>query len=920
MPRTGWLLFFLVAFLALALTVPLADDAEADTGPTVTGPLDFEPYHPGWVDGVIRTSTKDYDTPVRYYYPALSPGVGATPNASNAPYPCIVWLPGFGGSYNSYVYQAEYLTAHGMVVMTVGVNWSDFPRSANVSDMEDFLDHLEMLNSTPGDPLFGMVDKEAFGLSGHSSGGGLSLLDGTYVDRIKAVQTFAAAIGLSTVDSLAQSWTKPLMLQVGQEDATYIAGSRRAYSQMGYPNSLVEIIGANHAGPYMMHLFSAFYLYHLDHQEEYRTFLYGSKALDDVVSGLVDLKFKVSDDHYFPFTVGSSISKSSTAMDSPVIFRATIQGYPMSEDHPGVHEWDIDGDGVPEASSRTELNITYNFTGPGDFNVVYMYTLGDYLISATPIPITVTNVPPVAVAGPDREVDHDSFLELFDGGSTDTGSDRRSLVMSWNFSDGITSNVTPNGYALRKFTEVGLIDATLTVRDRHGAFSTDVMTVSVLNVAPTATTGLNLTSMEDRTLILSGRGMDTPSHEDQLRFRWEFGDGTGSDWSSSPEVYHSYPLAGDYLATFWVKDPEGAVGSVDTTLHIMNEAPVGGILAPLDGAVFWKDEPVEFVPQGTDTPSDLDLLTFRWDFGDGNTTEWLNWRGSEPEHTYRRSGEFTITLEVRDDDGEVDTVEVAITVDNAVPVATVVRPWPSITVDEDRSVSFVGWGADSVTDEPLLTYEWLLEGEVHTGDRHTHVFTEAGTYEVFFRVIDPEGAEDVQEVEVIVLNVAPQVDASLTPLSITAGGSINFTAIGTDTPSDAETLSYSWDMGDGHTITTPGGTHTYRAPGRYDITVTVTDDDGETDSAAFTLLVNQRPEQPPVQPTDGDGTDGDDGTSWLVYAGVAAIAVIVILVLVVLVVLPRMASTEGPMEEMAQEPEVEPEEGSPSDDDEGTAG
>jgi hypothetical protein len=225
-----------------------------------------------------------------------------------------------------------------------------------------------------------------------------------------------------------------------------------------------------------------------------------------------------------------------------------------------------------------------------------------------------------------------------------------------------------------------------------------------------------------------------------------------------------------------------------------------------------------------------------------------------------------------------------------------------------------------VNDEPLLTYEWLLEGEVHEGERYTHTFTEAGTYEVFFRVIDPEGAEDVLEVEVIVLNVLPQVEVAEVRLVVTEGDPFNVSAVGSDTPSDEGSLSYLWSMGDGHTITTPDATHIYQTPGDYHVTITVTDDDGDTASAGFTLTVTERPEEPPIEPTEGDDTGDGDGNSWLVYAGVAAIAVILILVLVVLVVLPRMAGTEEPGEEMVQELEKALEEETPKDDDEETAG
>ena len=140
MPRIIYPLILLVVFLALVVSLPLMDDAAAEIGPMVTKPSEPGPYGQGWVDGTIRTSTKAYDTTVRYYYPASSSGPGAAPDLSDAPYPCIIWLPGFGGPYNSYVYEANHLTSYGMVVMSVGVNWDDFPNSADRADMEDFLD------------------------------------------------------------------------------------------------------------------------------------------------------------------------------------------------------------------------------------------------------------------------------------------------------------------------------------------------------------------------------------------------------------------------------------------------------------------------------------------------------------------------------------------------------------------------------------------------------------------------------------------------------------------------------------------------------------------------------------------------------------------------------------------------------------
>ena len=893
MSGTRWILLVLLVGLAVVTLLPLAEQAEAEIGPMVTRPSDTGPYEQGWVDGIINTSTKSYDTPVRYYYPATSSGQGALPDLADAPYPCILWLPGFGGPYNSYAFEANHLTSHGMVVVTVGVNWNDFPNSANIADLEDFLDHIEFLNATPGHPLYQMVDKEEYGISGHSSGGGLSLANGAFVDRIKAVHTFAAAIAASSVDGIAPYYDKPLMLQVGQLDSSYIAGSRRAYEKIGYTNSLIEIIGGGHGGPFQMHLYAAFYLYHLDHQDEYYTFLYGPEAVADAASGLADVYFKVSDDHFFPPTIEPSLSTTSVLMDEPVYLNVTIGGYQRPDDPLLVHEWDLDGDLNPDISSGTSPNMTWTFNRPGLFNVVYTYSLGVFRLRSDPVRIDVANVPPVAVAGTDIQVDHDSSAELDGKASYDTPSDILTLLYRWEFSDGQSTNLTTSSRVSRVFSEVGVVIATLTVLDFHGSLSTDTVNITVVNVAPTADALGNMTVFEDESARFYGNGADTISHVDVLKFMWEFGDGISSDWSSSSEAFHSYGRADTYDAVLWVKDPEGELASDGMVVTVVNKAPIGAIRAPVQDATFSKDDDVEFQAQAQDTPSDIDLLTIRWDFGDGETTEWLVWKNAELTHVYTTSGEFTVTLEVKDDDDDVSTNTVGIVVVNTKPVATVIKPWPSITVDEDSPVPFDGRGADTPSDEQVLTFQWVVEDVSHAGDGYTHTFTEEGTYIVTFVVTDSEGASDSLDVTVNVLNVAPELEAQLGPLTVEEGDELTFTATGIDTASDREGLAFSWDMGDGTKVDEANGVHAFQSFGDYTVTVTVTDDDGAEDTSTFTVVVLEPVviDPPPSDPDDDDPKD--DGTSWLVYGGIAALAVVVLVIVLWMMVL-RGGSPEGP--------------------------
>ena len=59
------------------------------------------------------------------------------------------------------------------------------------------------------------------------------------------------------------------------------------------------------------------------------------------------------------------------------------------------------------------------------------------------------------------------------------------------------------------------------------------------------------------------------------------------------------------------------------------------------------------------------------------------------------------------------------------------------------------------------------------------------------------------------------------------------------TESDGSISSWSWDFGDGSTSTEQNPTHTYGAEGTYTVTLTVTDDDGATDSSSQDVTVSE---------------------------------------------------------------------------------
>jgi len=172
-------------------------------------------------------------------------------------------------------------------------------------------------------------------------------------------------------------------------------------------------------------------------------------------------------------------------------------------------------------------------------------------------------------------------------------------------------------------------------------------------------------------------------------------------------------------------------------------------------------------------------------------------------------------------------------------------PEPGETVEFDGTQS-------SDSDGSIVSYDWDFDdGTTTSGDVVTHSFSE-GTHTVELNVTDDEGAsETTTETIEVAPDTAPtaEFDHSL------SGSTADFDA--SDSFDDDGTIDeYKWDFGDGTTTTTsdPEVSHTYGSDGDYTVSLTVTDDDGNTSTTSETITVGGNPPSATIDSTSKSGS------------------------------------------------------------------
>jgi hypothetical protein len=195
-----------------------------------------------------------------------------------------------------------------------------------------------------------------------------------------------------------------------------------------------------------------------------------------------------------------------------------------------------------------------------------------------------------------------------------------------------------------------------------------------------------------------------------------------------------------------------------------NAAPVAGAGGPYavnEGGAVQLDASAT-----TDTEQAPDTLDYAWDFdGDGQYDDAAGVSPTFSAATIDGPDSITVAVRVTDDDSKVDVAQSTVTVNNAVPVITVVSDDGPVLIDEDITITVSANDPAGILDPLAYAFDCDNDGGYDVAAQPepsaTCNYDEAGDHIVGVRVTDGDGGEALISTVVQVQEEPVEVDFPL---------------------------------------------------------------------------------------------------------------------------------------------------------------
>ncbi|RYZ50709.1 MAG: PKD domain-containing protein, partial [Chitinophagaceae bacterium] len=379
----------------------------------------------------------------------------------------------------------------------------------------------------------------------------------------------------------------------------------------------------------------------------------------------------------------------------------------------------------------------------------------------------------------------------------------------WDLGNGVTSTDAQPTYT---YTQQGRYTVSLTITTVSGCTETLVMRDLVsAGKKPQA----NFTALPTTICAFESVSFTNTSVEG-TGWTWDFGDGASS---GEENPVHQYSDTGTFSVRL-VVDNYGCRDTITLTDLVKVKPPI----ALFDVEIDCEDK---LFRQFRDRS--VGATTWQWDFGDGTTSD-----QQHPTHRYTQTGTYTVQLTVTNDTCS-NTTQQQVQVGGGVPDF-------SASLTEVCKGATLQLTADSTNEANITSYTWEIGGGLpkRSGKSVSVSYPQAGLYTVILIVRDRNGCLDSAVKRNYLRINGPTAALQARDVSGCKGLEASFTDASRTDGTNSIRL-WEWNLGDGTTLSeVASGTvsHRYDQPGKYDVSLKVTDALGCTDSLRMSQLVH----------------------------------------------------------------------------------
>jgi len=402
---------------------------------------------------------------------------------------------------------------------------------------------------------------------------------------------------------------------------------------------------------------------------------------------------------------------------------------------------DPDGDPLSYQWSQTEgtearlgrtdqpsLEFTPAYNGPHTFQLSVSDGLGAPQVAS--LTVDVLNHPPLISFEMDGTPYKRTHVHIFAGVYSADGTLMRfdwRLVRAPPFTTMVQPTV-PDIVLYAFYT--GECTVSLTVTDDRGTNGTANFTFDFIGHPPRAALTADRNDGHAGQIYTFDASRSSDPDGDPLQYRFDFGDGTTTDWVNFPDIDHVYDRTGLFTVRVRVRDVDGLVADAQYPVRVRpRNHPPAAALQVTPGSL---TDPFSFVSVSND--QDGTIVWTEWDFGDGGTAT-----GTVVSHLFSSPGNYTVRLWVRDDDGETTSASALINI-NRPPALVSRNPPGDIALSPDQGFNLSVEAVDP--DGDPLSYSWSVNGEPlpsETSNAHRFVPGKEDAYDITVFVDDGRG-------------------------------------------------------------------------------------------------------------------------------------------------------------------------------------